>query len=322
MGYWGWRQMVGAVFVSVLVVGCSITHEAAPTTIPTYQPPVTLIARANDSPPPPTYVFLPLSVPQITPTPLKYTIQTGDTLIGVSRRFGIPVDALTTANSNLDPLALPIGSQLVIPEPAFDASGLPILPTSTPRALILRAPHCYPTITDSILCIGQLTNDTLNPVERVVLSIGLLGRNGSLLAQVEAGVVMGIIPVGSSAPYAVLARVDWQEYAGATVSLRSADTANHLTHPVNMIIENEQGSLVNGTYLVSATLRNVDSRASHIGQAILTLENQRGELVGYRVVKLNQRLESGDSLTFQISAIPQSPLPARHHLYIEAKPAP
>lgn len=319
MGYWGWRQM-GAVFVSVLVVGCSITHEAAPTTIPTYQPPVTLIARANDPPAPPTYVFLPLALPQITPTPLMYTIQRGDTLLGISRRFGIPVDVLAVANSTLDPLALPIGNQMVIPDPAFDMNGLPILPTNTPGALALRAPHCYPTSTDSILCLGQLTNDTLNPVERVVLNIGLLRRDGSLLAQIEAGVVMRSIPVGLSAPYAVLAQADWQEYAGVTVSLRSADTVNRLTQPVNVMVENEQSRLVNGTYVVSATLRNPDSQAGYLRQAILTLENDRSELVGYRVMTFDQRLDSGASFTFQISVIPQSPLPVRHRLYVEVEP--
>jgi LysM repeat protein len=309
------------VFVSVLVVGCSITHDAAPTAISTRQPPVTLIARAIHSPVPPTYVFLPLTAPQITPTPLIYTIQTGDTLLGISRQFGIPIDALTEANGNLDPLALPIGSQIVIPAPAFDMNGFPILPTTTPSALSLHAPNCYPTGTDSILCLGQLTNDTLNPLERVVLNIGLLRRDGSLLAQVETGVALRAVPSGLSAPYAVLARADWQEYAGATVTLRSADTATGLNKPTSLIVEDEKGALVNGIYIVSAILRNPEAEASYIRQAILALENDRGEMVGYRVMKLNQRLESGSFFALQISAIPKSLPPMRHRLYVEADPA-
>ncbi len=319
MGYWGWRRM-GVVFVSVLVVGCSITHDAAPTTIPTYLPPVTLIARAIDSPPPPTLVFLPLSDPQTTPTPLIYTIQTGDTLLGISRRFGIPIDQLTEANGHLNPLALPIGSQVIIPSPAFDANGSPILPTYTPSPLALHAPNCYPTSTDSILCLGQITNNTFNPVERVILRIGLLRRDGSLLGQVETGVAMRVIPGGQSAPYAVFTRADWREYAGVTVSLRSADAADRLNPPLDLTIENEQGGLVNGTYQVSATLRNPHAQASYIRQVILTLENNRGELVGYRVMKLKQRLESGATFSLHISAIPQSFPPARHHLYVEVEP--
>jgi murein DD-endopeptidase MepM/ murein hydrolase activator NlpD len=280
-----------------------------------------LIARAIDSPPPPTLVFLPLSVPQTTPTPLIYTIQIGDTLLGISRRFGIPIDSLTEANGDLNPLALAIGSQMIIPSPAFDANGSPILPTSTPGALALRAPNCYPTSTDSILCLGQLTNNTFNPVERVVLSIGLLRRDGSLLGQVETGIAMRVIPGGQSAPYAILAQADWRDYAGVTVSLRSADVAIGLNLPIELTLENEHGALVNGTYRVSATLRNPHAQASYIRQVILTLENHRGELVGYRVLKLDQRLESGSIFNLHISAIPQSLPPARHRLYIEVEPA-
>jgi LysM repeat protein len=55
--------------------------------------------------------------PTHTPGPQVYTVVGGDTLIGISRKFGVTVEAIKAAN-NLKSDRLDIGQQLVIPAPA------------------------------------------------------------------------------------------------------------------------------------------------------------------------------------------------------------
>ncbi|MBI1278640.1 MAG: LysM peptidoglycan-binding domain-containing protein [Anaerolineaceae bacterium] len=318
MGHWGWRRML-TFCVSVFVVGCSTTHDAAPTFSPTNLPPVTLMARAATESPPPSVIMIPLSTPITESTPTHYTIQVGDTLLGIAARFGVPYEVLKAANADLNPLALPINQAIMIPNPQFDAAGTPILPTSTPAQLELPSPTCYPSPTSSILCMGWVANNILQPVERVVLYVRLLRRDGSLLAEGEVGLEQGVIPTGASAPYRVLFNANWLEYASAVVSLRSADIASAAAEKrVSLQIEGEQQHLENGFYIVSATLRNDAAASVHLLRAVLTLRDNQGHITGYRVLPLDGDLADNALVNIDISAVSQTSGSVSHTLFVEA----
>ena len=55
------------------------------------------------------------------PTDQVYIVQQGDTLYGIARAFGIPVEQLITANGIQDPTLISPGQQLLIPLPAPQA---------------------------------------------------------------------------------------------------------------------------------------------------------------------------------------------------------
>ncbi len=318
MGYWGWRRML-TFCVSVLVVGCSTTHDAAPTFSPTNLPPVTLMSRAATESPPPVAILIPQDTPISVSTPTHYTIQVGDTLLGIAAQFGVPYEALKAANADLNPLALPINQTIVIPNPQFDVAGTPILPTSTPAQLELPSPTCYPSPTSTILCMGWVANNILQPVERVVLYVRLLRRDGSLLAEGEVGVEQGVIPTGASAPYRVLFNANWLDYASVVVSLRSADIANSTTEKrVSLQIEAEQQHLENGFYIVSATLRNDTATSVHLLRAVLTLHDNQGHITGYRVLPLTGELADNELVNIDISAVSQTAGSVSHTLFVEA----
>ena len=305
--------------VSVFVVGCSTNHDAAPTFAPTQLPPVTLMARAPTVSPPPVVLLIPQTTPSSSSTPTHYTIQVGDTLLGIAARFGVPFDALRAANADLDPLALPINQTIIIPDPQFDSAGTPILPTSTPAQLELPSPTCYPSPTGAVLCMGWVANNLLLPVERVTLHVQLLRRDNSVLAEGDVGVEQGVIPTGVSAPYRILFTANWLEYASAVVTLQSADVTNSsIENRISLHLEGEQQHLENGFYVVSATLRNDSSTSVRLVRAILTLRDDQGHITGYRVLALTGDLADNELMTLDISAISQTTDLVSHTLFVEA----
>lgn len=50
MGYWGWRPLVFCAFMSVWIVGCTDTHQTAPTAPATNHVPLTIIVRTPSQP--------------------------------------------------------------------------------------------------------------------------------------------------------------------------------------------------------------------------------------------------------------------------------
>lgn len=319
MGFWGWRRFM-AVFISVWVVGCSITYDAAPTLSPTQLPKVTLTAHVPVSPTsqftPASSLILPVVV---TSTPVVYTVQPGDTLLQIALRYGIDPALLQAVNGGMEPRSLQIGQQLTIPHPSFDAQGMPVLPTSTPLALTITPPNCYATPTDHILCLGQVTNPLPQAIERVTILVRLLRQDGSLLIESEAGIEQNMIPPGGSAPYRLLLKADWRAYAGAAVLLRTADSAPEAAaRAVSLDIQQHERRMADGRYAISAVLHNSDSQPAQLYRVIVTLNDAQGQITGYRVLQLNRQLTSDESLPLEIMVMPQS-ASAQHTLYVEAE---
>ncbi len=317
MSYWGWRRIL-AVFVSVLVVGCNLTQNAAPTTFPTQLPQSTLLSYAplRATPPPP--ILLPLATALPSATPVTYTVQSGDTLTGIAYRFGVSLDSLIAVNPDLEPLTLPIGQSLFIPNPLFNPAGQPILPSSTPTALSLPTPTCYPSRTSSIICLGLVINSTMGPIERVTLRVRLVRQDGSTLAESLTGLEQAVLPVDMSAPYRVVFAAEWREYATVVVELVSADAATRAEHLVPVQIAAPLLTRLNGLYRYSATVRNIFDEPVYARRAVLMLYDPKGKLVGYRVLAMERELLPGDELAIAITLMPVVDTPVTPLLLVEA----
>jgi LysM repeat protein len=320
MGYWGWRRIF-AFFVSVLVVGCSTTYESAPTIPPTALPPVTLIARGLITPTPPATPTIPPATPRPAATALVYTVQQGDTLLALAAQFGIAYRDLQAANSQLDPLRLPIGAAIIIPNPHFDAAGVPVLPTATPVPLVVLPPICRPTATEGIICLGRVLNTRASGVERVNIVLQLLRQNGGLLAEGSAGIEQAFIPAGGSAPYRALFKAEWHDYSSAVAWLQSAEQSlDENARYVVLDIQNQQAQWLDGQYTVSAIVHNPDTQSARLTQAVLTVEDASGQIAAYRVLPLTGEIAAGANVPLQISVM--ADVPMTHTLYVEAERAP
>lgn len=317
MGYWGWRPLIYAVFISVWVVGCTITAtEIAPTLSPTNTPQITLTVRTRAPRPPTLAPQSPTMTPtQAEATPLAarlYTVRPGDTLLGIALDLGVEVAHLQTANPGIDPLQLQVGQQIIIPY-SLPSTLSPLAAVS----LSLSPPACYELPTGRVLCLGQVINHQPFPVEHVRVRVQIL--DSGLIAERTVGVERRIIWPGESAPYGAFFNVNWNDRYIVSASLHMAQAARpDEQRNAQVVIEDERVERQNGRYMVSLMLYNPSATATRPMSLTLTLLDSEGRVAGYRVKRIAERLAAGSRTAVHIEAISQLPnAELSHVLYVE-----
>lgn len=327
MGYWGWRPLALAIFVCVWVAGCNLMGETSPTiALPSPYPVVTLTV-GRPSPPQQTTTLTattraesPTSAPATdapTPTPILYTIQEGDTLLDIALNHGISLDALRAANAGSDLGLLQIGQTIVIPSD----STITEPPSPTPLPLSIQPPTCYETRTGTTVCLGTIVNPHENAAGGVSVEVRLLRSGGESPLVEVATIEQSLILPGTLAPYRVVFDTPWSEFTGATAILRSAD-ATFDSSILTLSVENQRVELVDGTFEVTAELENTSEGIAQPLRAIVTLQNEVGEVIGYRVAPLDDRaLPPGGRYSLQVDLVPQvyPSTPLRVLIYAEAR---
>lgn len=132
--------------------------------------------------------------PLPTPTPFSYTVESGDTLIGIAARFGVTADEIQLVNPGLVAAALVPGQELKIPS----APASPDLPTPTPAPVTLGVPDCYPTLDGGLWCFVLVTNPFAETLENLSAQVTLNGEKGTTLANQTALSPLNILPPGKS----------------------------------------------------------------------------------------------------------------------------
>ena len=132
--------------------------------------------------------------PLPTPTPFTYTIESGDTLIGIANRFGANLDDIELANPGLIASALSPGQKIKIP--SVPAS--PELPTPTPAPVTLGDPDCYPSLDGGLWCFVAVDNPFSDTLENLAAQVSLIGPDGAALASQTALSPLDILPAGRS----------------------------------------------------------------------------------------------------------------------------
>jgi LysM repeat protein len=319
MGYWGWRPLAFTVFVCVWVAGCNLVSDASPSTAsPTAYPRVTLTV-GRPAPPSPRSTAAATAVVSAetptsdadaateipSPTPVLYIVQSGDTLLDIALRFNISLDALRAANASADLSLLQPGQALVIPAPTDESIPEVAQASPTPLSLNVQPPTCYDTRAGTILCLGLVENTQETAAGRVAVEVRLLRGGGESPLLEIATIEQALILPGSAAPYRAAFSASWSVFAGATAGLVSADATLESLIRV-FTVEDQQVLLADGRFEVTAELLNSTESTLQPVRAVVTLQNERGAVIGYRVVALGgDNLPSGSRMPLQIEIVPQ-----------------
>ncbi len=151
-----------------------ITPADLPNPAPTATASPTAIGPLTGLPPTPITEAQPMSV-QPTATPagtFVYTVQPGDTLSALARRFGVSVDTLVQLNRLRDPGLLRVGQELVIPgqAPAVTPTVEGYVHVVRPGETLYGISRQYGVPLDQLAAVNQITNPaTLRVGQRLII---------------------------------------------------------------------------------------------------------------------------------------------------------
>jgi LysM repeat protein len=207
--------------VFLLLTGC----QSQPGTAAVVSPTATLLpltsstATRTMAPPPDSENTTPVLGP--TPTPFVHIVQQGETLLGISFRYGVDLDALLLVNPGVDPGFLTIGQQLRIP----GSDGEPVdylLPTPTPVPLSLGPVSCYDSPSGRMVCLLSVENGTAFDLESVAVLISLFDSKGNLVQANMADSPLELLSAGDSMPVSAAFSSRPQNFQYVSAEVRSA----------------------------------------------------------------------------------------------------
>ena len=156
------------------------------------------------STPLPTGYTSPTPSPTITPTPTPviYEVQTGDDMYSIAFRFNISPEALMTANPTVNPRAMSLGTNLLIPvTPVPEATQTQLIalsPTPTMPYRTVQEPDCYPDSLGGLWCFVLVINREDSALENVSGVVTL--SQGEDLLQEDAIMPLNLLPSGQELP--------------------------------------------------------------------------------------------------------------------------
>jgi len=241
--------------------------------------------------------------PTITPTPRIYEVSANDTLLTIAYYYGITLEELQTANPDINPSLMAIGTRLVIP-PAREATGTASAPTPTPFAVTLSGIECLPSATSGLHCFVLVENDRKNPATNLSGEFSLLDSNGEIVATRVVALPLKLLEPGARLPFYTYfdpALAENRTIAFNLLTATRADAANTATFPLVVEIEESQVAGGGSSAVVSgsAVLENVDAAVNRITLVAVAFD-ANGDVVGMRRIEQEAALTAGAPYPFTI----------------------
>ena len=194
------HQILIAVSFISLVSAC-MTFEPSSTEAPTQPLPPFHTGTPFSIPHQDLSTPIRLTTPHPSPTPLVHLIQAGDTLLGISIRYGVSLEDLLIANPGVDPGFLSIGQEITIPGPEGEPVGV-LLPSPTPMVVEIGRSECFRTAPVDLLCITAIRNDTTVLIEGIAVSFEIIDA-GLVVGQYEVFGPLNLLAPGTSMPFMI-----------------------------------------------------------------------------------------------------------------------
>ena len=315
--------------VGMLILAACVPSRAHPTatsTVPgrltpyrSSTPSLTPRASPQYSGPPPA---LPTATSTITPTPFLHVLAKGDTLLGLALKYGVSLETIKTANPELEPNFLIVGTSVTIPIQATSAPTS--VPTPTPVAVRMAVPRCYPTADGGLWCFVLAANDQLFGLENLSAWITLSDSRGQILAGQEAITPLNRLPSGATLPLMAFFPPPVSAEAVPDVRLTNslvipAQDTRYLTATVQVesvdILANGLQATVQGNVLLPA-----DTRPASVVWVAVIAYDDLGQVVGVRKWEAAESLQPASHLPFVLTVYSLGSAIARVDAVVEARP--
>ncbi len=295
----------------LLIGGCGqvITKPTATVIIPT-----ATVTPARETPAPtasPTATPIPATpapteTPTPEPTPIIHTLQAGDTLIGLARKYGVTVQAIQEANGITDPRGLLVGQQIIIPtDPEARLSAGTPTPEPTPPPVDI-SPLVFWEQPDALWALGQVTLTGAEAVEDVVVQVDLLNDEGGVIASAQAPIQQDMLAPGESAGFGLQFTPHPAPFVSYATRIISAYPAHlpfyHRNLSIEHILAREIGESV---YALTGEVVNRDADAATAVHISVILYDDAGRVTAVgRTSTDPPELQPGEIGIFSVELLP------------------
>jgi LysM repeat protein len=315
---------LGLLALMTLAACTQVTVVPVTTTTPAPTRPTNTPAPPSDTPAPPSATPAPLTpqptvAPTITPTPVIYTVQKGDTLGGIASKYSIPVEAIQAANGITDPRRLKIGQDLLIP---MDESAPlePPTPTPTPLAMEIAGINFQTSPSGKLWCFGEVLNSAGIELTQVEVAVSLFDDAGKELAAGTAFAELDVVPRGKRSPFAVAFDDPPGRFARYQAIPLRAQSLNQLgSYYLDLeILEDHGEPRGRNSYSVAGRVRNRGEKTARNIRVVITGYDEAGRVAAVReVAPAQDSLDPGRSSEFQINLLSTAGTVATYTLQAE-----
>ncbi len=299
---------------------CTNEQSSNPTPISIILSPSPLLEITSTPSPSATIDLIHPSVTEIlpTPTPILYTVEQNDTLIGIARKFHITLEQLISANPLFGSQVLTVGLLLVIPPEQNVESE----PTATPWPVSIQQNPCYRNLDGSLWCLVLLKNEYAETLQNLSIVISLLDSNNEVVSSKTAYAPMDMLPPGKSVALGALfheAIPDGYHPQTQLLSaslLPSTDKRYPLVHLQNNLVQVKWGGM--SARVSGQVVLDLQSDAAERVWILAVAYDQSGTVIGFRRWESNNPLSPKDILFFDFEVSSLGPDIDHIELLVEA----
>jgi LysM repeat protein len=197
--------LAGLLALYLLIACIPEPMETSQTQTPTYKGTLRPYPSGTATETPlPTGYNSPTPSPTITPTPtpVYYEVQLGDDMYSIAWRYNLSPAEVMTANPTINPRAMSVGMQVLIPiTPTIEPTPgdtQEVTPTPTETGTEIVQPDCYPDALGGLWCFVLVENEEETSVENLSAVVTL--EDGDEARQEVAIMPLNLLPPGQSLP--------------------------------------------------------------------------------------------------------------------------
>lgn len=235
-----------------------------------------------------------------TATPLVHVVAIGETISSIALRYGLDMGAVLAANPDINPNALTVGTEVIVP---LGDSAAQIGKVSEPLALTVETPVCASSFEGGLHCLALVRNPLDQPAAEVAVTIKLLNSDGSENRRISAPLLLYKIDPGQQIPaiaYFPPPAASGLTPAAELVSAISSADSGFGFLPVD--VANEQVELNGQTAVVSGEVEVSGEPGEKVVLRVAAVAyDESGQPVGARLMDTNTELVPGDAADFKFN---------------------
>jgi len=238
-------------------------------------------------------------LPAPTPTPTIHLVTLGETISSIALRYGLDINSLLAANPEIDPYALIVGNQVLIP---LGNNQTQIGLSSEPLALELSQPECSRTTEGGLWCFAIITNPLDEAAANLAVTFKVMNAASEESTSQTVPAVLNKLNPGDTIPAAVYFAAPLPNGYSISASLVSAFPASqsgktfYSVDTGSPVIElGGRLAIVSGEAVTAAD----PGKTVDVWVAAMAYDAQ-GNLLGVRRTESRVTLEKGKGLIFNL----------------------